>query len=101
MSQRTSRSVTFRHGIISCAMFGITFGLLVITSLIDLYLGALSLTAQRWLGLLTVVVPPAIGVGIGIIGLRQPGRDRLLALVGVILNTLVTLFFVAVLVFAG
>ncbi|HEY0606638.1 MAG TPA: hypothetical protein VGD58_27175, partial [Herpetosiphonaceae bacterium] len=62
-------------------------------------MGQLSLTAQRWIGYLTLVLPALIGVILGVLGLRQ--RKKALAIVGLVLNTLFALYFALVLSFAG
>lgn len=88
------------YGLASCAMFLAALAVFILTStLLDSSLGQLSLTAQRWIGYLTLVLPALVGVILGGLGLRQ--RQRALAIVGLVLNTLFALFFTLVLSFAG
>lgn len=88
------------YGLPSCALFLVAVAVLIIIStLFDSSLGQLSLTAQRWLGYLTLVLPALVGVVFGVLGLRQ--RKKALAIVGLVLNTLFALYFALVLSFAG
>ncbi|MBV9790969.1 MAG: hypothetical protein JOZ51_22435 [Chloroflexi bacterium] len=89
-----------RYGLASCAMFLIAVVILIVaTTFFDTSLGRLSLTAQRWIGFGTLVLPALVGVILGGLGLRQPRRA--LTIVGIILNTLFALYFALVLSFAG
>lgn len=93
----------------STRYLGWSFGLLALTLvsflltgvILDSFVAQLSLTLQRWLGGLTLVLPALLGALMGILALRQPDRRPLLAILGIILNGIIALFFIAVLSIAG
>lgn len=88
------------YGLASCALFLVALAVLIIIStLFDSSLGGLSLTAQRWIGYLTLVLPALVGVVLAALGLRRP--KKALAIIGLVLNTLFALYFALVLSFAG
>jgi hypothetical protein len=88
------------YGLASCALFLVAVAVLIIIStLFDSSLGGLSLTAQRWIGYLTLVLPAIVGVILGALGLRRPKKAP--AIIGLVLNTLFALYFTLVLSFAG
>ena len=102
MSQQPSTETNRqpRYGLASCAMLLVAVAiLLIISTLFDTSMGQLSLTTQRWIGYLTLVLPALVGVIFGGLGLRQP--KKALAIVGIVLNTLFALYFALVLSFAG
>jgi len=80
----------------------LTLLLFLLTSVsLDSWLAQLSLTAQRWLVFLLLIVPPVLGVLMGLLAVvRQPQR-WLGALAAIILNALVVTFFLALLAMAG
>lgn len=86
----------------ACALFVVTIGAWLLTSVVaDAALGGLPLQAQRWIGVLTLVVPGVVGAALGLASLLRHERPRSWALAGVILNTLAALFFGVVLAWAG
>lgn len=90
-----------RYGVASCVLFALTLLIFILSStLFDASLGALSLATQRWIGALTLALPPATGAVLALIGLRRDA-GKTPAVVGLILNALAALFFALVLSFAG
>lgn len=61
----------------------------------------LSPTAERWLVAGALVLPSVIGMALGGIGLLQAQQSKAWALAGLVLNTLVAVFFALVLAFGG
>jgi hypothetical protein len=59
------------------------------------------LTAQRWIGLVTLVLPALLGAVFGGMGLARSRENRGLAWGGLILNGLWVIVFAAILSFAG
>ncbi|HEY0738312.1 MAG TPA: hypothetical protein VGD69_25565, partial [Herpetosiphonaceae bacterium] len=98
-AMRSQSGTRPRYGLISCAIFLVAVAILLISSLFASALGQLSLTTQRWIGYLTLVLPALIGVILGGLGLRQ--HKKALAIVGLVLNTLFALYFGLLFSFAG
>jgi hypothetical protein len=90
------------YTIASYSFLILTLLLFLLTSVsLDSWLAQLSLSAQRWLVFLLLIVPPVLGVLMGLLAVvRQPQR-RLAAVGGIILNGLVATFFLALLAIAG
>ena len=85
----------------SLALFALSVVFLVLLTVFESSLSNLSLTVERILTLLLLVVPALIGVVIGVLGIRR-GEDRLwMSFLGTVLNALFALFFVFLLSFAG
>jgi uncharacterized membrane protein YfcA len=80
----------------------LTLLLFLLTSVIlDSWLSHLSLTTQRWMVAMLLIVPSVLGVLVGLLAVvRQPQR-WLRALGAIILNALVATFFLALLAIAG
>lgn len=86
-----------------------SFGLLALTILsfvlsgilLDAALSTLSFTLQRWLIGLTLICPASLGVVMGVLALRQPNRHFFPAILAIILNGCIALFFTALLGIAG
>ncbi|HEX6291067.1 MAG TPA: hypothetical protein VFZ66_17920 [Herpetosiphonaceae bacterium] len=58
--------------LLACVMFVVAVLILLITSTVfDSSLGQLSLTAQRWIGRATLVLPSVIGAILALLGLTQ------------------------------
>jgi len=91
-----------RYLLWSYAALAVVLVIFILTSVIlDSVLGSTSLAFQRWLLVLTLILPALFGVVMGVLELRQPNRRLLLACVAILLNGLVALFFIAVLGIAG
>ncbi len=92
----------FRYGRASCIIFGLT--LLVwlgfFTAFESLFVG-LSPTMERWLGIVTLLLPSVVGMVLGGIGRAKPPQNKLLALIGLLLNTMLLVFFTFILALAG
>ena len=87
---------------LSYGLLAVAFVSFLLTGIIlDSLLASLSLTSQRWLIGLTLVLPAALGSFMGILALRQPNRHTVLTIFGIILNGTVALFFIALLGIAG
>lgn len=100
--ENTMPQSSTRYGLASCAVFVSAVALFVVSSTVfERVLAALPPATQRWIGLVTLVVPAAIGVALAVMGLRRPGGQRMAAAVGLGLNACFGLFFTLVLLFAG
>ena len=85
----------------SLALFAVSLLFLFLTTLFESSLLSLSVSAERILSLLLLVVPAVIGVVLGIMGVRAR-EDRLwMSVLGIVLNALFALFHAFVLSFAG
>jgi hypothetical protein len=81
---------------------GLTLLSFVVTGVIlEGVLSAVSLTIQRGLIGLTLILPAVLGLIMGILELRQPERRPFLAILAIVLNGLIALFFTALLGIAG
>lgn len=90
------------YGLASLALLAVALLILVVTStVLDASLGGVSLSAQRWIGFVTLVLPAVTGAILGAMGLFRANQRKGLSLLGLILNTIFALFFAAVLSFAG
>jgi len=85
---------------LSIALFIASISAVALTTLFERKLVGLSMSAERWLGFATIVLPAAIGACLGIAGIAS-GRRRALSAAALVLNALVAAFFALVLSFAG
>lgn len=85
----------------SLALFALSVLFLVLLTMFESSLSELSLTAERTLSLLLLVVPALIGVVIGVLGIRRREVQLWMSFLGIVLNALFALFFVFLLSFAG
>lgn len=96
-TQKYSRYLRGSYGGLVVALF-----FFILTSVIlDSALASVPMALQRWLIALTLVLPALFGVVMGVLELRQPDRHISLALIAIVLNALVALFFIALLGIAG
>ena len=85
----------------SLALFAVSVLFLFLLTLFESSLLNLSITAERILSLLLLVLPAVIGVVFGVMGVRAK-EDRLwMSVLGVLLNALFALFQLFVISFAG
>lgn len=85
----------------SLALFLVSVLFLVLLTLFESSLQGLSITVERIISMLLLVVPALIGVVLGILGIRRR-EDRLwMSALGVLLNALFALFHIFVISFAG
>jgi hypothetical protein len=74
---------------------------LFLLTLFESSLSSLSLTVERILSALLLIVPGLIGVILGATSLRRKELPRWMAILGILLNGLFVLFHIFVLSFAG
>ena len=74
---------------------------LVLLTLFEPSLAALSQTVERILSLLLLVLPAIIGIVFGVLSLARKESRRWLAIFGTVLNALFALFHLFLLSFAG
>lgn len=85
----------------SLALFAVSVLFLFLLTLFESSLLNLSITAERILSLLLLVLPAVIGVVFGVMGVRAK-EDRLwMSVLGILLNALFALFQLFVVSFAG
>ena len=85
----------------SLALFAVSVLFLFMLTLFESALLSLSMTAERVLSFLLLVLPAVIGVVLGVRGVRAR-EDRLwMPVLGILLNALFALFHLFVLSFAG
>ena len=95
--KRFSRYLLWAYGFLGVTLFSF----LITGVILEGALSAVSLTIQRGLIVLTLILPAALGVIMGILELRQPERRSFLAILAIVLNGLIALFFTALLGIAG
>jgi hypothetical protein len=90
------------YGIVSCLVFVLTMlvWLVVFTRYDSIFLG-LSPATERWLVFATLLLPAVAGIMLGAVGLRQPQQRKAWALTGLLLNSVIALFFTLIPLFAG
>ncbi len=69
--------------------------------ILDRTLAAVSLTIQRWIVVVALVLPAALGTVMGILALRHRDGPRWLALIGILINGLLAFFYIALVGIAG
>ena len=85
----------------SLALFAVSVLFLFLLTLFESSLLSLSITAERILSLLLLLLPAGIGVVLGILGVRAKEDKPWMSVLGIILNALFALFNFFVLSFAG
>jgi hypothetical protein len=85
----------------SILLFILSLLFLFLLTLFESSLSGLSLTAERIISALLLVLPGVIGMVLGIMGILRKEPRVWVAILGLILNTLFVLFQTAVLLFAG
>lgn len=96
-TKKFSRYLRWSYGALAAE-----FIIFILTSVIlDSVLASAPLALQRWLIVLTLIVPALFGMMMGVLAWRQPDRRLLLAGIAILLNALVALFFIALLGIAG
>jgi hypothetical protein len=88
-------------GMQSILLFVLSLIFLVLLTLFESSLAGMSLTVERIISALLLVLPGVIGVVLGVLGLLRRESRRWVAVLGVILNLIFGLFQTAVLLFAG
>ena len=85
----------------SIALFVLSVLLLVLLTVFESLLSGLSLTAERVISALLLVVPAVIGVVFGIRSIGRKEPKPWIAILGILFNALFALFFMFLLSFAG
>ena len=93
--------MTFSLGLTSLSLFLVSVLFLVLLTLFESSLVGLSLTAERTISLLLLVLPAAIGIVFGVLSLVRKESRRWIGILGISLNTLFAVFHLFVLSFAG
>ncbi len=92
--------MNFGFGTKSILLFGLSILFLVLLTLFDSSLSALSLTTQRVLGFLLLVLPGIAGIVYGVVSIKRK-ENPWMAILGILLNSLFALFQMFVISFAG
>ena len=85
----------------SIALFVLSVLLLVLLTVFESLLSGWSLTAEKAISALLLVLPAVIGIAFGILSIGRKEPRPWLAILGVVLNVLFALFFIFLLSFAG
>lgn len=85
----------------SLALFLVSVLFLVLLTLFESSLQGLSITVERIISMLLLVVPALIGVVLGILGIRRREDGFWTSALGFLLNALFALFHIFVISFAG
>ena len=85
----------------SLALFAVSVLFLILITLFESSLSGMSLTAEKTLSALLLVLPGVIGIVLGVLGLLRKESDRWMAVLGILLNALFALFQILVISFAG
>ena len=85
----------------SLVFFALSVLFLVLITLFESALSGMSLTAERLISALLLVVPGVIGIVFGVLSMLHKEPRVWVAILGVIFNSLFVLFQTAVLFFAG
>ena len=85
----------------SLALFLVSVLFLVLLTLFESLLQGLSITVERIISMLLLVVPALIGIVLGILGIRRREDRFWISALGVLLNALFALFHIFVISFAG
>ena len=93
--------MNMRLGAKSLALFAVSMLFLILITLFESSLSGMSLTAEKVFSALLLVLPGAIGIVLGVLGLLRKESDRWMAVLGILLNALFALFQILVISFAG
>ena len=88
-------------GVKSVFLFVLSVVFLTLLTLFESSLLGLSLTAERVISLLLLVVPGVVGVVYGALSIARKESKRWIAILGILLNGLFALFQLFVISFAG
>jgi hypothetical protein len=88
-------------GVKSLALLLLSTLFLVLLTLFESSLTGLSLTAERTISLLLLVLPAMIGIVFGILSITRKESRRWVGILGILLNTLFAVFHLFLLSFAG
>ena len=85
----------------SLILFGLSLILLLLLTFFEAALLGMSPEAERIISLLGLVLPAGIGAILGLMSLTRKEGVAMLAIAGIVLNTLFALFHLMVILFAG
>ena len=85
----------------SLALFAVSVLFLILITLFEASLSGMSMTAEKLLSALLLVVPAVIGIVLGVLSINRKEQNRWMAILGILLNTLFALFQIFVISFAG
>ena len=88
-------------GAASISLFVLSIIFLVLLTLFESSFSGMSLTAERIISTLLLVVPSLLGVILGVLGILRKGVRVWMSVIGLVLNALFALFFSFLLAFAG
>ena len=89
------------HGAKSLLLFGLSVVFLVLLTLFESALLNLSLSAERFISFLLLILPGIVGIVYGVLGVIRKEIKVWVAYLGIVLNGLFVLFHAFVLSFAG
>jgi len=85
----------------SLALFAVSVLFLLFITLFESSLSGMSLIAEKVFSALLLVLPGAVGIVLGVLGLLRKESGRWMAVLGILLNVLFALFQIFVISFAG
>lgn len=85
----------------SLALFAVSVLFLILITLFESSLSGMSLTTEKILSALLLVVPAAMGIVFGVLSINRKEAGRWMAISGILLNALFALFQISVISFAG
>ena len=85
----------------SLSLFAVSVLFLFLLTLFESLLVGLSITAERIISFLVLVLPAVIGVWLGVRGLQTREDRAWMSVLGIVLNALFALFHLFVISFAG
>jgi len=85
----------------SLALLVLSVLFLLLITLFESSLSGMSLTAEKILSTLLLVLPAVMGIVFGVLSLNRKEASRWMAIMGILLNALFALFQIFVISFAG
>lgn len=85
----------------SLALFAVSILFLILITLFESSLSGMSLTAEKILSWLLLVLPGVIGIVFGVLSIVRKEASRWMSILGILLNALFALFQIFVISFAG
>jgi len=93
--------MNFSFGVKSILLFVLAIVFLVLLTLFETALVGLTITAERIISLLLLILPGLVGVVYGVLGIVRKESKVWVAYLGIVLNALFALFQLLVISFAG
>ena len=85
----------------SLALFAVSVLFLILITLFESSLSGMSLTTEKILSALLLVVPAVMGIVLGVLSINRKETGKWMAISGILLNALFALFQILVISFAG